>query len=310
MNQWKALARQPLAFIAARWADATRLHNLEREERLILAQGRQLADRVRDLKHPARLEDVEFRVFSQFGDDGILQYIVSHLAGIPRTFVEFGVEDYAESNTRFLLMNNNWSGFIMDGSAEHMTAVTSAYYYWRHELVARPAFITVENVNGLLAQRPFPDVGVLHIDVDGNDYWIWQAIDCIKPPVVIVEYNSVLGPERPVSVPYAADFRRTQAHFSNLYWGASLPALAHLASAKGYALIGSNSAGNNAYFIRTDCLNGFLVATPVAAGYRRSKYRESRDPSGALTYLMGDERLRALHGLPVINVETNTPEKL
>lgn len=310
MNHWKALARKPLAFLAGQWADATRARHLERDERLILAQGRQLANGVRELKHRARLEDVEFRVFSQWGDDGILQYIVSHIGDIPRTFVEFGVEDYAESNTRFLLMNNNWSGFIMDGSAEHMAGVTSAYYYWRHELVARPAFITAENINDLLAKRPFPDVGVLHIDVDGNDYWIWRAIDCIKPPVVIVEYNSVFGPDRPVTVPYDSAFNRTRAHFSNLYWGASLPALAHLATTKGYALIGSNSAGNNAYFIRSDCLNEFLPPAPVADAYRRSKYRESRDPDGALTYLAGDDRLRALHGLPVINVTTNTPEQL
>jgi hypothetical protein len=282
----------------------------EREERLILAQGKQLANWAHDLKNIAQLEDAEFRILSQFGDDGIIQYIISHVSNLPKTFIEFGVENYTESNTRFLLMNDNWSGFVMDSSHQHIKSVISSYYYGRYELLAKTAFVTAENINYLLEERPFSDVGLLHIDIDGNDYWIWKAIDCIQPSVVIVEYNSVFGSKRPISTPYVADFQRAKAHCSNLYFGASLQALNFLASEKGYALIGSNSAGNNAYFIRSEFLNDSLRQVSVQQAYRRSKFRESRNETGELTYLAGDDRLHVIKGLPVINVKTNAIEQL
>ena len=96
------------------------------------------------------------------------------------------------------------------------------------------------------------DLGLLHIDLDGNDYWIWKQIDKFAPRILILEYNSVFGSENSWTVPYQADFYRFNAHYSGLYWGASLPALVELSSAKGYDLVGCNSAGNNAYFVRKD----------------------------------------------------------
>jgi hypothetical protein len=105
-----------------------------------------------------------------------------------------------------------------------------------------------------------------------------------------------------VTVPYNAEFRRSAAHYSNLYWGCSLAALERLARAKGYALVGSNSAGNNAFFIRRDCLNGQPELTAQQA-YVESRFRESRDRDGHLNYLSGEARHRAIADLPVIDVE-------
>ena len=78
-----------------------------------LLAGKLLANQVKALGAGRELRDVEFRVFSQWGDVGIIQYLI-HNVPIPNdTFVEFGVEDYREANTRFLLLNDNWRGLIM-----------------------------------------------------------------------------------------------------------------------------------------------------------------------------------------------------
>ena len=88
----------------------------------------------------------EFKVFSQWGDDGIIQFLVDYLDIRHKTFIEFGVQNYTEANTRFLLVNNNWAGLIMDGSEENINYIKKDDIYWQHELTAVPVFITTENI--------------------------------------------------------------------------------------------------------------------------------------------------------------------
>ncbi len=252
------------------------------------------------------LKEVEFRVFSQFGDDGIIQWLTQRLPAIEKTFVEFGVENYTESNTRFLLMKDNWQGFVMDGSSENIGQIVESDYYWRHDLTAIDAFITVDNVNELLKRAPFfPRVGLLHIDIDGNDYWVWNAIGEISPALVIVEYNAVFDAIGPVSIPYTPSFRVSAAHYSGLYFGCSLSALVHLGNQKGYALIGCNSAGNNAYFLRRDLLCEEIPEQSYEAAFIDAAFRQSRDESRKLSFLRGKERLAVISGLELVNVVTN-----
>lgn len=252
----------------------------------------------------ASLAELEFSVFSQFGDDGIIQYLTAKLALPHRTFVEFGVEDYSESNTRLLLQKDNWSGFVMDGSDACIARLRRAPYFWKHELEAKAAFVTRENIGALLEEHTgrWPGIDLLHIDLDGNDYWVWRAIER-RPAIVIVEYNSVFGIDRAITIPYTPEFRRAQAHYSHLYWGASLKALHRLASDRGYAFLGCNSAGNNAYFVRRDAIDGALTEVSLEQGYVRSRFRESRDRSGRLSYLSGTARGAAIRGLPVHDLE-------
>lgn len=257
------------------------------------------------------LRDVEFKVFSQWGDDGIIQWLILNLDLKEKTFVEFGVENYSESNTRFLLMNNNWSGLVMDGSFKKVKQIKNSYYYWKHELTAIASFIDSDNINKLISSG-FSDkkLGLLHIDIDGNDYWIWKAIDVVDPDIVIVEYNSVFGIERPITIPYDKNFIRSAAHPSCLYYGTSLKALYILASVKGYAFIGCNSAGNNAYFVKKDLLNENVKEVTLEKGFVLSKFRESNIDSKQLTYAGGEDRAKIIKGLPVYNVETNSIEPI
>jgi hypothetical protein len=251
-----------------------------------------------------RLADAEFQVFSQFGDDGIIQYLVHLLAPLDRRFIEFGVEDYSESNTRFLLVNDGWRGLVLDGSEDHIEHVRRQDYCWRHDLTAVRAFVDRENVNGLFREHGFEgEIGLLSVDIDGNDYWVWEAIDAVAPGVVVCEYNAVLGATRAVTIPYDPRFERTRAHASNLYWGASLKALCTLADRKGLAFVGANSAGNNAYFVRRDRL-GPLRSLTAEEGWVDSRFRESRDARGRLTFLSGAERRAAIADMPLVDVET------
>jgi hypothetical protein len=166
-------------------------------------------------------------------------------------------------------------------------------------------FITRENINDVIADAGFRgDIGLLSVDIDGNDYWILDTLTVITPRILIVEYNSTFGPKAAVTVPYDPSFNRTAAHESNLYWGASLQALALAASRLGHAFVGSNSAGNNAFFVRSDVL-GDLRPVDVPEGWVDARFRESRDADGNLTYVESRQGRLALIGhLPVVDVRT------
>jgi len=258
----------------------------------------------------ANIQLAEFKVFSEYGDDGIIEFLISYLEIAEKSFIEFGVEDYSESNTRFLLINHNWRGLVLDGNKKDISYILEDEICWRHALTAKHAFITKENINQLIQENGFSgELGLLHIDIDGNDYWVWEAINTVSPVIVIVEYNSVFGKDRAVTIPYDSSFNRTQAHYSNLYFGASLNALAALGAKKGYSFIGSNSHGNNAYFVRNDKVKELKVYS-AEEGYVESKFREGRLVNGQHSFLAGEQRLSALKGLPVINIETGATESL
>ena len=112
----------------------------------------------------------------------------------PRSFIEFGVESFAEANTRFLIENRGWRGLVLDGNKDYMEALRKDALYWRHDLTAVPAFITAENINGLIRDADFAgSIGILSVDIDGNDYWVLEAIDCVDPAIIICEINGVFG---------------------------------------------------------------------------------------------------------------------
>lgn len=261
--------------------------------------GRLQASINRNLISVSNLAEVEFQVFSQWGDDGIIQYLIDRLDIPYKTFIEFGVENYTESNTRFLLINNNWSGYVIDGSKENVDYIKDDIVSWACELFAEAAFITKENINQLLTKPNFNcEIGLLSIDIDGNDYWVWKEINSINPIIVIVEYNSLFGKNTNWTVPYDPAFVRSDAHPSLLYYGASLQALSTLAESKGYDFIGCNSKGNNAYFIRKDKLGSFRKIS-VDEGFVLTKFREATIDREKVS---GLDRIKLLDGMKVVDV--------
>jgi hypothetical protein len=278
-------------------------------ETMLLLQGKEMAWRVADLPPNTDFRKVGFKVFSQFDEDGIIQYLINKLPIRNKTFIEFGVENYEESNTRFLLLNDHWRGMVLDARAEDIRYIQADRIYWQYDVQAKCTWITRKNINGLLADSGFgEDVGLLSIDIDGNDYWIWEAIETIRPAIVIVEYNSLLGLQ-PIAVPYQEDFNRAHAHYSHLYYGASLGALGHLGGKKGYLLLGSNIWGHNAFFVRADIAGEFRELR-LEDAYVESKFRESRDSSGKMTYVRGKDRVKLIEDMPVLQVVTGETLRL
>ena len=273
-------------------------------ESVILVQASWERRRVQTLPPGTPLSECEFKVYSQFGEDGILQHLVQHVPIIDRSFVEFGVEDFREANCRYLIEVLPWRGLILDGDPGLQNKVKDQPLFFLRELVPHSTFVTAENINGILSDKGFSgDIGILSIDIDGNDYWVWKAITVAQPRIVVVEYNSIYGADRAVVVPYDPTFFRRTAHYSWLYSSASLAALVHLGAEKGYSFVGSNSAGNNAFFVRKDVMGGLKPLT-AKEGYVESTFRESRDSDGNMTFLNGVARLQVIRDMPLIDVVT------
>ncbi|QCG89064.1 hypothetical protein [Azospirillum sp. TSH100] len=268
--------------------------------------ARALGESLRARKSIPHLSDVEFTVFSQTGEDGIIEWLIQNLPIRSESFIEFGVQDYTESNTRYLMRNRNWRGFVLDANVTHIETIRNDDIYWRHDLVAMSAFITKENVNELLSRNGGGgggggEVGLLSIDIDGNDYWVFDAIDVVRPDIVICEYNAVLGDLHALTIPYDCAFQRSIAHPSWLYFGASIRALEQAAARKGYVLVGSNGAGHNAFFVRAELASHLSIADRSA---RPSLFRESRAEDGSLSHVGGVERAALIADMPVLDLET------
>jgi hypothetical protein len=190
----------------------------------------------------------ELRVFSQNGEDGVLAEILRRIGVGERAFVEFGVQDGSEGTTVFLAQVLGWSGAYLE-------ADPAAYAALERRFSANPRVRTLHaavepgNVEALFAQAGVPEEpDVLSIDVDGNDYWIWRALQRFRPRVVVIEYNGDLDPASSQVMPYTPGFRWD--HSSG--YGASLGALEALGTEKGYALVHTELAGVNAFFVRRD----------------------------------------------------------
>ena len=138
-------------------------------------------------------------------------------------------------------------------------------------------------------------------DIDGNDYWVLDSIDVVKPCIIICEYNSIFGPYKKVTTPYRDDFVRSKAHYSNVYYGSSISALNDLAERKGYSLVYGNKNGNNVFFVRNDLMQNFKKITSQEA-YIRAQFREARDIEGNLTFLSFEKRVELIDNLNVYDL--------
>lgn len=287
-----------------------RLHGLSAQlDRNAVLLGQLMSRDVSQSSTLERLSQAEFKVFSQFGEDGIIQYLISRVPIDRRSFVEFGVEDYEESNTRFLMVNNKWSGLVIESNTESVERIKRNDVYWKCDLRAVAALVTRENINRTIGEAGFEgDLGLLSIDIDGNDYWVWQAVEVVQPRIVICEFNRRFGCDYAVTIPYRADFSSARAHPSRLYYGASLPALCALAAQKGYDFVGCTSEGVNAFFVRKD-LSSELVKFDAQGAFKlistgSHNGNDARDEIKAVEHLevydLEASRLRLLSDLRLL----------
>jgi hypothetical protein len=200
------------------------------------------------------LQDVEFRAFSQNGEDGLLLYVFSLIGMGDRRCVEVCAGDGIECNTANLIINHGWRGLLFDGNETLVERGRAAYAALGDTIYYPPRFvhgwISRDNINTLIRENGFEgDINLLSLDIDGIDYWLWEAIEVVRPRVVIAEVQCIWGADRAVTVPYAPDFRPRFIDGFGLYCGASLPAFVKLARRKGYRLVGVQRLGFNAVFV-------------------------------------------------------------
>ena len=215
--------------------------------------------RYRDSK---RLNKHEYQVFSQYGEDGIIQEIFNRIGATNKYFIEFGVENGLECNSTNLLYKD-WQGLWIEGSEKMYGEINKRFsdLIAKGKLTVKNGFITAENIESMFKTAGAPaEPDLLSIDIDYNDYYVWKAISNFKPRVVVIEYNSTFRPDTRFVVPYNA----SRMWDGSSFFGASLLALQELADAKGYCLVGCSFAGANAFFVRKD-LVGDLFEAPFTA---------------------------------------------
>ncbi|GAC1419476.1 MAG: hypothetical protein NVSMB5_11370 [Candidatus Velthaea sp.] len=224
----------------------------------------------------------ERKIFSQNGEDGILREIFRRIGAPQRYFVEFGVEDGLECNSARLSRTLQWSGLLIEGDAEKFRLLEANYRAFP-AIKREQAFITRDNIAAIFTAARVPlEFDLLSIDIDGNDYYIWDALAGAgyRPRIVIIEYNSTRPPAERWVMRYNPDHRWR----GDGYWGASLASLEALGRTRGYALIGTDEKGVNAFFVRDDllALSGFARRSAIDAyhptGYGFTRTDGPSDP--------------------------------
>ncbi len=224
-----------------------RLNVLEENQRNLI--NSQFEDVTNDKK--IMLRNKEFKIYSQNGEDGILLHIFSKIGIKKKDFVEFGISDGRECNTANLSINHSWRGLLMDNDKENVVKAREYYKQTNGRVKVIQCFITKDNINNVLKLNNVSgEIDLLSIDIDGNDYWVWKEIEVVNPRVVVIEYNGSFGDDKSLSVSYDPEFERISKHKSGFYHGASLKALAKLGKKKGYALVGCDATGCNAFFVK------------------------------------------------------------
>jgi hypothetical protein len=218
---------------------------------------------------PCRFSDVEFRCYSQNGEDGILLYIFSVIGAGNRRCVEIAAGDGIECNTANLVINHGWLGLMVDGDPVRIKRGMAFYRNCRDTFAWPPvlinAWVTSDTVDTLIKEHGFEgEIDLLSLDLDGIDFWIWKAIECVRPRVVVLEYNHLWGPDKSVTVPNEPAFRAQFSHYGSDYAGASLAAFVKLGKAKGYRLIGCQTLGTNAFFMREGVGEKFFPEVPTS----------------------------------------------
>ena len=286
-----------------------RIFNEEIQKELIL-KAKVVSLKNRNIKKIKNLSEVEFQVYSQWGEDGIIDWLINKFPEIPKNFLEIGTQDYKESNTRFLLINRNWDGFLIEADKAAVKDIKSQRIFWKHRLKVKNEFITKDNINNIINRINVPKkLGLLSLDIDGVDYWVLKELSVLDPSIIICEYNSLFGQKKSVTVPYKKNYIRSEEHYSNLYYGASIMAFIDLMKKRNYFLIGTNSAGNNAFFLKKNHwnkANKLIVEKKIF----NSKFRESRDVKGNLNFLDKKESLELIKNKFMIDLRSNKKKRI
>ncbi len=227
----------------------------------------ELCKRIND---PKCIEKYGFKVYSQNDEDGIIEEIFNRIGTTNKKFIEFGVQDGIESNGHYLLLKG-WNGFWIECDSEAVNKINSKFrcVIQSGKLNVAEEYITKDNIDVIFERySQVGEIDLLSIDIDGNDYHVWNEISVVNPRVVVIEYNAKIPPNCDWVMPYC------EMHM----WdggdkhGASLAALERLGREKGYVLVGTNISGVNAFFVRKDCAVDLFAVKSVRELYNPPRY--------------------------------------
>ena len=277
MASLKLLASRLLSMLGYKLAGAVKRRFQEESEGLPSSTASKGTQRLLSLHYKnltaqqiplPKFADVGFRAYSQTDEDGIILFLFSVIGTTNRIFVEVGAGDGIECNCANLAINWGWHGLFIDGNKDNVDLGTKFYAKHPDTMIFPPKFsfamVNRENINEVITSAGFHgEIDFLSIDIDGMDYWIWEAIECVNPRAVVVEANGKFG-MRSITVPYDANWVYNASARPH-YHGASLPAFTKLANRKGYRLVGTNRFGYNAFYVRNDVAEDVLPAVTIEA---------------------------------------------
>ncbi|WP_320674559.1 hypothetical protein [Prochlorococcus sp. MIT 1341] len=186
---------------------------------------------------------------------------------VPKVFIEFGFSGW-EFNCASL--TKTWQGLLLDGD-EYNTKIANIIF--KKNITSKKIWLNLETLSTIKEWASGKEIGILSVDVDGNDYWFIQNLIDISPSILIAEYNSSFG-LRPITVPYDPDFNREEKHPTWTYYGASLKAITKLMKKNGYSLIEIDTSGVNCFFVRDDLITSNDLILEPETSFREKLFMD------------------------------------
>ncbi len=215
------------------------------------------------------ISEAGFRCYSQFEEDGIILYVLSMIGMKTKKVVEICCGEGVECMATNLILNHGYQSYLFEGDENNVKSA-NAFFKSKQDCMLVPpnikhAWITRENINQQLKDiGASGEVDLFSLDIDGNDYHIWEAISEINPRLCVFETHDIIPGDLSLTIPYDPNFyawNKTGAEMD--FRSVSLLAMKKLSESKGYRLIGSHRHGFNVFFLRNDIGTGFFPEVSV-----------------------------------------------
>ena len=217
----------------------------------------------------------EFSGFSQNGEDGVLDVLRSQLLSSNRYFVEIGSADGMENNSSWLVVAEQYNGLMIEGSPALVERVNRLVVRHSIGVECKNVFLTQENARDLTALAMHQDPDVFSLDIDGNDYYVLQELlkNGLRPRIVVVEYNSVYGPDRSLTIEYDRDFYFKKAHPTELYYGVSIAGWRKILGDYGYRFVTVEKNGVNGFFVDPEFFDSAFLDGVQGCQFSENRYQ-------------------------------------
>lgn len=236
----------------------------------------------------------EFSGFSQNGEDGVLDVFRSQLLSSNRYFVEIGSADGMENNSSWLVLAEQYNGLMIEGSPALVERVNRLVVRHSIGVECKNMFLTQENARDLPALAMHQDPDVFSLDIDGNDYYVLQKLleNGLRPKIIVVEYNSVYGPERSMTIEYTRDFYFKTAHPTELYYGVSIAGWRKILGNYGYRFVTVEKNGVNGFFVDPAFFDSAFLDGVQGCQFAENRYQltKFRKPSEEQFELIADQK--------------------